>query len=586
MSRLVIDPITRIGGHLRIEVSVEDGVVTDAWSSGTMFRGMEGILRGRDPRDAWLLAQRTCGVCTGAHALASVRAVEHALGVTPPPNARIVRNLLAGATFVVDHVTGFYHRAAIDWFDLGSALTADPATTARIAQQAGGGDTSETYFRGVRDRLAAFVASNQPGPFSGVASGHPANRIAPEAGLMLLANYLRSLDWARRVARIETILGGKSPHPQTFVVGGMALVPPWGGATGTSGGHPDQIRRNMPTALAPEGLTEIAMLIEDARSFVDELYMQDILRLARTYPEWSKLGAGATRYLSYGEFPEGDGEDAIRLLPGGWIAADEPAAAKAVDEAAITESVAHSWYEPDDAPRHPSDAITEPRFAGPPIPFATLEGVDRYSWLKAPRYLDSPVEVGSLARVLVAYAQGGREVRAGLDGFLATLGADSALMSGTLGRTVARAIEVQVVATRLSRWLSDLRANMAGGDVALADVSMWNPDLWPAKAAGFSLGESSRGALGHWVGIENRRISRYAIVDATTWNASPRDDHGVRGPLEEALIGTPVADPGHPIEILRTVHSFDPCTACAVHVLGMSAGGSPDIRITTKGRRR
>lgn len=587
MTRVIYDPVTRVGGHLRLEVVVENGAVVDAWSSGTMFRGMESILRGRDPRDAWLLAQRVCGVCVGAHGLASVRAVEAALGVTIPPNARLVRNILAGTSFVIDHVAGFYQRAAIDWVDLEAALGADPARTAALVLEngVGGPNTSVDYFRGMRDRLTRFVAGGRTGPFAGAVGGHSAMHLAPEVGLLLLTHYVESLDWMRRMGRIEAILGGKSPHPQTLLVGGMTLMPPWAGAKGAVGGHPDLVDRNMPSALAADGMAEIATYLDEMETFVDGTYVPDILRLARAYPEWSAIGVGTGMYLAYGEFPESDvAGDWSRLLPGGWVTTEAPLVPRDVDANAITETVAHSWYAPDTTSRRPSEAITAPRYEAP-LPLTTLESSDRYSWLKAPRYQGSPMEVGPLARVLVGYAQGGHEIRAVLDGLLATLGARRDALAGTLGRTLARAVETDVVVRRLPSWMSELRASLAGGDLAFADVTRWNPETWPDRASGFSLGESGRGAVGHWVTIRDRRIESYAIVDATTWNASPRDERGTRGPLEEALVGTPVADPERPVEILRTVHSFDPCTACGVH-LWDPAHGSPALSIVTRRSRR
>lgn len=566
MTRHVIDPVTRVGGHLRLEVEISNGVVVDAWSAGTMFRGIEGILEGRDPRDAWLLAQRTCGVCVGAHALASVRAVERAVGVVPPRNARLVRNVLAGTSFVLDEVTGFYQRAALDWVDVRLALTADPADAADLALASGSGGFAATAdsIRSTRDRLARLVAAGG-GPLAGATEGHPAHRLTGPEGLLLLVHYLQSFDWARSVARIETLLGGKSPHPQTFLVGGIALAPPWTGTRGATGGHPDQTQRYMPTALGPDGLTAIMGWLGEARRFVDEVHLPDVIRLARTYPEWSGIGESGHSYLSYGEFPEDELLDARRLLPGGWVTRDAPGTPHDVSDGSIAETVAHSWYEPDERGHHPAEAVTRPRYEGRALPLLMLEGAIRYSWLKAPRYQGAPMETGPLARVHVAFAQGGREVRSVADGLLTMLGADRELLRGTLGRTLARAIEAEVLVARLPGWLTELRESMAEGDRAFADVSRWEPGSWPARSTGWSLGESARGALGHWVGIDGRRIESYGILDGSTWNLSPRDERDVRGPLEQALVGLPVADPARPVEILRTVHSFDPCLACGAH---------------------
>ncbi len=568
MTRIAVDPVTRIEGHLRIEVEVENGVVRDAWSTGTMFRGMELILKGRDPRDAWLFAQRACGVCTTVHALASVRSVENALGLQIPTNARLVRNLIAGTQYVQDHVIHFYHLHALDWVDVVSALKADPAATAKLAQSISDWPNSGTdYFKGVQQKLSTFVQSGQLGPFANGYWGHPAYRLPPEANLMAVAHYLEALDWQRQVIRIHALLGGKNPHPQTYVVGGMALA----------------IDPNSPTAFNARHISEIAGLLAQAQDFVDRVYVPDVLAVAGFYKDWAGLGQGIGNYLSYGEFPEADSGDAATLyLPRGRVMGRDLSRVMPVDQASVGETVAHSWYEysgGDGQLRHPWDGETNPRYSGPTPPFQTVSDHDKYSWLKAPRFDDQPMEVGPLARMLVAYASGHGDVKPAVDGVLSALGVPATALFSTLGRVAARAVETKVIAAQLPGWLSELEANLKTGDLAIADVSKWEPSTWPAQAKGFGMEEAPRGSLGHWVIIENEQISNYQLVVPSTWNGSPRDAQGRRGAWEEALVGTPIADPARPVEVLRTIHSFDPCMACAVHVYDPDAGSSVEIRV-------
>jgi Ni,Fe-hydrogenase I large subunit len=568
MTRIAVDPITRIEGHLRIEVEVANGVVTDAWSSGTMFRGLELILKGRDPRDAWVFAQRACGVCTTVHALASVRSVEDALGLRIPRNARLVRNLIAGAQYVQDHVIHFYHLHALDWVDVVSALKADPDATSRLAQSTSDHPlSSAAYFKGVRDRLNTFVSSGQLGPFANGYWGHPAYKLPPEANLLAVAHYLEALEWQRQVIRIHALLGSKNPHPQTYAVGGMALA----------------IDPNSPTALNARGLSEIAELIADAQRFVDEVYIPDVLAVAGFYKDWAAIGKGIGNYMSYGDFPEDDsGLPSAFYLPRGRIMGRDLGKVETVDQSGVAETVDHSYYTydgGDSTPLHPWIGQTNPKYAGPTPPFETLEGHDKYSWLKSPRYQGEPMEVGPLARMLVAYASGQADIKKAVDGVLAKLGVGPEALFSTLGRIAARAIETQIIVHRLERWLTDLTDNLATGDLAIADVTMWDPAAWPAEAQGWGFEEAPRGALGHWVKIKNQAIENYQLVVPSTWNGSPRDSKGRRGAWEEALIGTPVADSNQPVEILRTVHSFDPCMACAVHVYDPMAGSSVQIRV-------
>ncbi|HEX9044379.1 MAG TPA: nickel-dependent hydrogenase large subunit [Candidatus Limnocylindrales bacterium] len=568
MTRIAVDPVTRIEGHLRIEVEVENGVVTDAWSSGTMFRGMELILKDRDPRDAWVLTQRACGVCTTVHALASVRAVENALGLTIPRNARLVRTLITGSQYVQDHVIHFYHLHALDWVDVVSATTADPAKTSALQESISDWpNSSASYFKGVQDKLKTFVASGQLGPFANAYWGNKAYALPPEANLMAVAHYLEALDWQRQVIRIHALLGSKNPHPQTYVVGGMALA----------------LDPNSPTALNARGISEITELIAQAQAFVDKVYIPDVLAVAGFYKDWAGIGKGIGNYMSYGEFPEADGADPQYYLPRGRIMNRDLTKVEPVDQLSVAETVAHSYYTYDGGDEqllHPWKGQTHPKYAGPAVPFETLgDKIDKYSWLKSPRYDDQPMEVGPLSRMLVAYASGHPDVKAAVDGVLGALGVGPEALFSTLGRIAARAVETKLIAARLGKWLGELEANLATGDLAIADVSKWDPSSWPDTAEGWGWEEAPRGALGHWVRIKGGVIDNYQLVVPSTWNGSPRDEKGRRGAWEEALIGTPVNDPKQPVEILRTVHSFDPCMACAVHVFDPDAGSSVEIRV-------
>jgi len=567
MTRIAIDPITRIEGHLRIEAEVEGGGVRDAWSSGTMFRGLELILKERDPRDAWMFAQRACGVCTTVHALASVRAVENALGVVPPENARLVRNLIAGTQFIHDHVIHFYHLHALDWVDVVSATKADPAKTSTLAQSISPWPkASAEYFKSVQDRLNVFVGSGQLGPFANGYWGHPAMRLEPEANLLAIAHYLEALEWQRDIVRIHAILGGKNPHPQTYAVGGMAL----------------RMAPEAPTGVNTASLASMKAMLASARTFIDQVLIPDVMYIAGQYSDWFEQGKGIGNYLVYGDFADASGSPDTFLFPAGRILGRDLGKVEPVDQGLITESVAHSWYEydgDDAAGKHPWEGETRPKYAGPTPPFESLAGFDRYSWLKAPRYDGKAMEVGPLARILVAYAARKPEVVSAVDGLLGRVGLQTSALMSTMGRIAARALESQLIAPKLEAWLAQLDANVKGGRLAIADNSKADPASWPKEAQGAGFEEAPRGALGHWVVIRDGKIANYQLVVPSTWNGSPRDGSGQRGAWEEALLDTPIADPERPLEVLRTVHSFDPCMACAVHVYDPAAGSSVQVRV-------
>jgi len=556
MTHVVVDPVTRIEGHLRIEAEVDGGKVDDAWSSSTMFRGIEIILKGRDPRDAWAFTQRICGVCTTVHAIASIRAVEHAIGAAPPPNARLLRNLIIAAQCVQDHVIHFYHLHALDWVDITSGLKADPAKTAALAQSISDWPLSSAkYFAGVQQRLQSFVQRGQLGPFANAYWGHPAYRLPPEANLMATAHYLEALDWQRRFIKIHAILGGKNPHLQSFLVGGMATP----------------VDPDSQNTLNADTIASLTALIAEGRNFVKQVYLPDVLAVASFYKDWAAIGSGVGNYLVYGDYPEDDSENPKLFLPSGVIHARDLTNVGPLDQRQITEQVAHSWYEyagGNNQALHPFKGETNPQYTGPNPPYERLDLAQKYSWLKSPRYDGEPMEVGPLARMLVAYAKGHPAgVKKLIDKSLATLGVGPAALFSTLGRVAARAVETQIVVEKMGDWLNALGENMARRDYRIQDNSKWEPESWPADCYGAGFHEAPRGALGHWVHIRNGAIVNYQCVVPSTWNAGPRDASGKRGPYEAALLGTPVAKPDQPLEILRTVHSFDPCMACGVHVV-------------------
>src|SRR5271157_672809 len=443
MARLVVDPITRIEGHLRIEAVVENGAITDAYSSGTMVRGFEKILRGRDPRDAWAFTERACGVCTTVHALASVRTVEDALGISVPKNAELIRNLMLCTQYVQDHVVHFYHLHALDWVDVVSSLSADPQKTAQIATSISSWPkSSPKYFAAVQQKLKAFVETGQLGIFA--YWGNPSYKLPPEVNLLAVAHYLEALEWQKEIVKIHTIFGGKNPHPN-YLVGGVPCSI-----------NPDEVN-----AINMDRLNYVGSLINGAIAFVEQVY---------------------------------------------------------------------------------------------------------YSWLKTPRWKDHAIEVGPLARLLVSYAKGSTEVKDVVDEALGQLGVPVTALFSTLGRTAARGLETRLVVHWMKGFYDELIAQIKTGELSTFTRDRWEPSTWPATAQGVGLSEAPRGALAHWIKIKDGKIDNYQLVVPTTWNASPRDPKGQRSAYEESLIGTRLANPEQPLEILRTIHSFDPCIACAVHL--------------------
>jgi hydrogenase large subunit len=556
-NRVVIDPITRIEGHLRIEIEVKDGKVVDAFSSGTMVRGFENILKGRDPRDAWAFTERACGVCTTVHALASVRTVEDALGITVPPNAELIRNLMFCAQYLQDHVVHFYHLHALDWVDIVSALKADPAATSALAQKVSKWPKSSTgYFADLKQRLTAFVESGQLGIFAKGYWGHPAYKLPAEANLMAVAHYLEALEWQKEIVKVHTIFGGKNPHPNYLV-----------------GGVPCSINIDESTAINAERLAYVGALFDQAIDIVEQLYLPDLMAVASFYKDWGAIGGGLPNYLAYGDLPvNGYGDPSKFKFPRGAILnrnLAEVLPVDAKDPQGVQEYIAHSWYDysdGNDKGRHPWVGETALNYTGPKPPYQQLDVAQKYSWIKTPRWKDHPMEVGPLARMLVAYASGRTEVKDIVGDTLKQLDVPVTALFSTLGRTAARGLETKLVAGWAKEFYAQLLANIKNGDTRTFDRSKWDPEQWPAEAKGVGLTEAPRGALAHWIVIKDQKIDNYQLVVPSTWNASPRDAKGQMSAYESALIGTPIANPDMPLEVLRTIHSFDPCIACAVHL--------------------
>ena len=557
MARIVVDPMTRIEGHLRIEAEFDGEKITRAYSSCTMWRGIEQILIGRDPRDAWAFAQRICGVCTTVHAFASIRAVEDALGIEVPPLAQAFRNLILAAQNVHDHTMHFYHLHALDWVNVPNALEADAEKTSQLAQSLSSWSRSSPgYYRELKEKLTKFVESGQLGIFANHYWDHPAYKLPPEVNLLGVAHYLEALDWQRNVIRILTLLGGKDPHPN-FLVGGV----------------PFSVNLSSPATVNTEILSMIKTHIDQIQEFVEKVYIPDLLAIAGFYKDWANWGGGVGNYLSYGDLPEGKTSEIDRLfLPRGAILNKDLSRVYEVnprDFGQLQETVAHSWYRygnSDDELLHPFEGETEPQFTGPKPPYEQLNVEEKYSWLKSPRWLGHSMEVGPLARMLVAYANKHPSVTEKVNLVLEKLDVPATALFSTLGRTAARAVEAWVLAEYLSEIYDRIIGLIKAGNSSTFNNLSWDPSSWPQEASGFGYMEAPRGALGHWVTLRDRKIVHYQIVVPSTWNGGPRDAQGQAGPYEAALEGTPIQDPESPLEILRTIHSFDPCMACAAHI--------------------
>ncbi|WP_375778949.1 nickel-dependent hydrogenase large subunit [Bradyrhizobium sp. ma5] len=567
--RIVIDPLTRIEGHLRVEANLDsDNVIRNAVSSGTMWRGIEVILRGRDPRDAWAFTERICGVCTGTHALTSVRAVENALGISIPENANSIRNIMQLCLLVHDHLVHFYHLHALDWVDVVSALKADPKSTSALAQSISPWPLSSPgYFKDLQIRLTRFFGSGQLGPFKNGYWGHPAYKLPPEANLMAMAHYLEALDFQKEIVKIQAIYGGKNPHPN-WLVGGVPCAINIDG-TGAVG------------AIHMERLNLVSSIIDRSIEFVEQVYLPDIAAIGSFYKDWLYGGGlSGKSVMSYGDIPESgnDCSEKSLKLPRGVILdgnLKEILPIDLGDPEQIQEFVAHSWYKyPSEfCGLHPWDGVTEPSFQlgekvkGSRTDTKELDEGGKYSWIKAPRWRGHAVEVGPLARYIIGCAQGKAEFKEPAERLLKGLDLPLTALFSTLGRTAARALECQWAARQMRYFQDKLVLHIKAGNTATANVSKWKPESWPKEAKGYGFTEAPRGALGHWIKIKDTKIGNYQCVVPTTWNGSPRDSKGNIGAFEASLIGTPMADPHRPVEILRTIHSFDPCLACSTHVI-------------------
>ncbi|MCT7465264.1 nickel-dependent hydrogenase large subunit [Aliarcobacter cryaerophilus] len=554
---LVVDPITRIEGHLRIEAIIdENNVITDAYSSSTMFRGIEEILKGRDPRDCGLLAMRICGVCTGTHYQRSIEAVENAFSVTIPKNARLVRNLIQGALYLHDHVVHFYHLHALDWVDITKALEADPKATVAEAQKWAGlsgqraWNASEDVYIQVKERVQKYIKQGRLGIFGNAYWGSEGFKLTPEQNLIGLSHYLDALELQRDLAKMMAIFGGKNPHPQSFVVGGVTCV---------------QDIKN------PARIAEFKQLLKRGRKFIKEAYLPDVYMAGTMYGEeaLNGTGGGLGNYMSYGGFNLDDLPfyKSKKLFPAGIVKNKDLSKVYEVDEAKITEDVTHAWYK-GNTNLHPFDGVTEPNYTGfgkKENNIAYLDTQNKYSWIKSPLYNDERMEVGPLARMVVGFASNDELIKKYVTNFLTNANLPATVLFSTVGRTAARAIESELMADVMMDWVDELALNAANGDLSTWTEFDFNTVAKDAK--GIGLEEAPRGALGHWVKIKDGKVVNYQTVVPSTWNAAPRDYKGRMGAYEAALIGTKVVNVEQPLEILRTIHSFDPCIACAVHLI-------------------
>ena len=569
--RVVVDPVTRIEGHLRCEVNIDsNNVIRNAVSSGTMWRGIETILKGRDPRDTWAFTQRICGVCTGVHALVSVRTVEDSLGIRIPENANIIRNLMHATLYAHDHLVHFYHLHAMDWVDVPDALKADPRETSAIAQKISRWPKSSPgYFRDVQNRLKKFVESGQLGPFANGYWGNASYRLPSAVNLLAVTHYLEALDFQKDIVKIQTIFGGKNPHPN-WLVGGVPC------AINIDGDLAAGAPLNM------ERLNFVSEIIDRTIAFIDQVYIPDLIAIASFYKDWLYgSGLSGKNVLAYGEFPDraNNYNPENLLLPRGAIVDGNLAEVHPVDlrnPEEIKEYVVHSWYRYPDETKglHPWDGVTDPHYVlgknakGTSTNIQELDEEGKYSFIKAPRWNGHAMEVGPLARWIVGYASKKSEFKEPVDDLLGKLGLPVSALFSTLGRTAARGLEASWAAHKMRYFHDRLMANIRAGDTSTANTEKWEPSTWPRECKGVGFGEAPRGALAHWIRIREEKIDNYQAVVPTTWNASPRDPKGQIGAYEAALLNTPLSNPKEPLEILRTLHSFDPCLACSTHIMG------------------
>jgi hydrogenase large subunit len=552
MARVVVDPVTRIEGHLRIDVEVENGSVQNSWSSGQMWRGIEVILKGTDPRDAWMFTQRICGVCTTVHAITSVRAVENALGMEVPLNAQYIRNLILIGHALHDHIVHFYHLSALDWVDVTAALQADPAAASRLAESLSPWPgNSRREMEATKAKLQTLVDSGQLGIFSNGYWGHPAMHLPPEVNLLAVSHYLQALEYQRKANQAVAILGSKTPHIQNLAVGGVA----------------NPINLDNQATLNMQKLYAVKDLLAEVKAFVQQVYLPDVVAIGAMYPEWLGYGRGVVNYMAVPDLPLDRGGLEFDL-PGGTVMNADLSTLRSIERFGdeyfrenVAESVAHAWYE-GDRPLHPWEGETVPSFTD-------FQDDGKYSWVKSPRFDDQPMQVGPLAQVLVGLAGGHplitRWATDALDRASSVAGTPLGVevMHSTLGRHLARSIRAACLADLAEKHWQLLVDNIATGDMHAFEP----PDFPAGEQRGFGFHEAPRGTLSHWVVIRDGEIHNYQAVVPSTWNAGPRDDRDRMGPYEASLLGNPVVDTEQPLEVLRTVHSFDPCLACAIHTL-------------------
>ncbi|MBN8476018.1 nickel-dependent hydrogenase large subunit [Sulfuritalea sp.] len=563
--RVTIDPITRIEGHLRIDVDVDGGRVKKAWSSGQMWRGVELILLGRDPRDAWAITQRICGVCTTVHAITSVRAVENALNMEVPLNAQYIRNLIILAHAVHDQIVHFYHLSALDWVDVTSALKADPDKAAALGESLSSWSLNNKHeMRKTHERLKHFVNGGQLGIFTNGYWGHPAMKLSPEVNLMAVAHYLQALEVQRKANKIVSILGAKTPHIQNVAVGGVA----------------NPIATDSQSVLTVERLMAIKGFIDELSDFVKNVYLIDVAAVGAFYADWTAIGKGVTNYLAVPDIPM-DTKGTQFAMPGGFIEGGNLSSYKPIktfgDEyftKGVEESVKHSWYDySKGGALHPYKGETKPNYTD-------FKDDAKYSWLKSPTFYGKVAQVGPLARVLNMLAAGHEPTKkyatAALDTVSALaktkVGLDA--MHSTIGRHAARAVTAAVQVDMLAGQWSALVENIGKGDTKTFNAPKFPKD----EVMGVGFHEAPRGALSHWVVIDNGKIKNYQCVVPSTWNACPRNEKDEPGPYEASLLNTPIADAEKPLEVLRTIHSFDPCIACAIHLTDKESNTAISVR--------
>ncbi len=541
--RITVDPITRIEGHLRIDVEVNGTQVSNAWSSAQAFRGIETIMRGKDPRSAWAMTQRFCGVCTTTHALCSIRAVEDAYKVEVPVNAQMMRNLVMTMQCLQDYIVHFYHLTALDWVDIVSALKADPKKAGMIAESLSNwSSNSVNEMKNAQDKLKAFVGTGNLGIYSSGYWGHPDMRLTPEVNLIGFAHYLQALEYQRKIAQAVAIIGSKNPHIQNLCVGGVSTA----------------IDMNSIAALNIERIEWIRNLLDEVAAFVREVYIPDVIAIAGSYKEWFNLGSCVDNYIAAPDVPM-DSKASKFLVQGGIIIGGKFREITSWQDKelreGITESSIHSWYK-ENGPLHPYDGAQTPNYTG-------FEDNGKYSWAKSPRFNGLVMQTGPISQILSAYMAGNESVKKYVDLVTGKLGLKISQLNSTMGRNAARAIRALVMVDSAYTCLDTFLDNWAKGDHEY--VNNVETPMGECEGAGFN--EAPRGMLSHWVKINNKVIDNYSAVVPSTWDAGPRDEKGVQGPYEQALMKTRILEPEKPLEVIRTIHSFDPCIACAVHTV-------------------